>query len=43
MTAFAFRVLAANPLPWLAAMTWKCDRCHALNSDSVWTCYRCGG
>lgn len=22
---------------------WTCDRCRAVNSDSVLTCYRCGG
>lgn len=42
MTAFTLRVLTQNPLLLLAAMTWKCDQCHAINSDSSVTCYRCG-
>lgn len=25
-----------------ATTDWTCDQCHAVNSDSVTSCYKCG-
>jgi len=42
VTARAWLALFALRIRGPVVSTWTCDKCGAVNSDSVLTCYKCG-
>lgn len=42
MTALILPILGQLRALLMSAQSWTCDKCRAVNSDSVSSCYRCG-